>query len=39
MAEKFYRDAIIGTIYEGTSNMNLQTIAKLVQEYYKNLNV
>ena len=29
-AEKFYRDAKIGTIYEGTSNMQLQTIAKLV---------
>jgi alkylation response protein AidB-like acyl-CoA dehydrogenase len=29
-AEKFYRDAKIGTIYEGTSNMQLSTIAKLV---------
>jgi butyryl-CoA dehydrogenase/short/branched chain acyl-CoA dehydrogenase len=29
-AEKFYRDAMIGKIYEGTSNMQLQTIAKLV---------
>ena len=28
--EKFYRDAKIGTIYEGTSNMQLQTIAKVV---------
>jgi alkylation response protein AidB-like acyl-CoA dehydrogenase len=28
--EKFYRDAKIGTIYEGTSNMQLQTIAKAV---------
>src|SRR5690349_20100139 len=27
-AEKYYRDARIGTIYEGTSNMQLQTIAK-----------
>jgi alkylation response protein AidB-like acyl-CoA dehydrogenase len=27
-AEKFYRDAKIGTIYEGTSNMQLSTIAK-----------
>jgi alkylation response protein AidB-like acyl-CoA dehydrogenase len=26
--EKFYRDAKIGQIYEGTSNMQLQTIAK-----------
>jgi len=29
-AEKFYRDSKIGTIYEGTSNMQLQTIAKLL---------
>lgn len=29
-AEKFYRDAKIGTIYEGTSNMQLQTIAKVM---------
>jgi alkylation response protein AidB-like acyl-CoA dehydrogenase len=28
--EKFYRDAKIGTIYEGTSNMQLNTIAKSV---------
>ncbi len=28
--EKYYRDAKIGTIYEGTSNMQLQTIAKAV---------
>jgi alkylation response protein AidB-like acyl-CoA dehydrogenase len=28
--EKFYRDAKIGKIYEGTSNMQLQTIAKLL---------
>ncbi|KPJ93761.1 MAG: acyl-CoA dehydrogenase [Gemmatimonas sp. SG8_17] len=27
--EKFYRDAKIGAIYEGTSNMQLQTIAKM----------
>jgi len=27
-AEKYYRDAKIGKIYEGTSNMQLQTIAK-----------
>ncbi len=27
--EKFYRDAKIGTIYEGTSNMQLMTIAKI----------
>jgi alkylation response protein AidB-like acyl-CoA dehydrogenase len=29
-AEKFYRDAKIGKIYEGTSNMQLATIAKLL---------
>lgn len=28
--EKFYRDAKIGKIYEGTSNMQLQTIAKII---------
>jgi alkylation response protein AidB-like acyl-CoA dehydrogenase len=28
--EKLYRDAKIGQIYEGTSNMQLQTIAKLM---------
>lgn len=28
--EKLYRDAKIGTIYEGTSNMQLQTIAKML---------
>ncbi len=29
-AEKFYRDAKIGKLYEGTSNMQLQTIFKLL---------
>ena len=28
-AEKFFRDSKIGSIYEGTSNMQLMTIAKL----------
>jgi alkylation response protein AidB-like acyl-CoA dehydrogenase len=28
--EKYYRDAKIGTIYEGTSNMQKQTIAKIL---------
>lgn len=28
--EKFFRDSKIGKIYEGTSNMQLQTIAKLI---------
>jgi alkylation response protein AidB-like acyl-CoA dehydrogenase len=32
--EKFYRDAKIGKIYEGTSNMQLQTIAKILQSEY-----
>lgn len=32
--EKFYRDAKIGTIYEGTSNMQLSTIAKLLKKQY-----
>jgi short/branched chain acyl-CoA dehydrogenase len=32
MLEKFYRDSKIGTIYEGTSNIQLQTIARLVQK-------
>ena len=33
--EKFYRDAKIGKIYEGTSNMQLDTIAKLLRAEYK----
>jgi alkylation response protein AidB-like acyl-CoA dehydrogenase len=28
--EKYYRDAKIGKIYEGTTNMQLSTIAKLL---------
>ena len=32
--EKYYRDAKIGQIYEGTSNMQLQTIAKMLQSEY-----
>jgi alkylation response protein AidB-like acyl-CoA dehydrogenase len=28
--EKLYRDAKIGQIYEGTSNLQLQTIAKQI---------
>jgi len=28
--EKFYRDAKIGKIYEGTTNMQLSTSAKLL---------
>ena len=30
--EKFYRDAKVGAIYEGTSNIQLQTIAKLLAQ-------
>lgn len=33
--EKFYRDCKIGAIYEGTSNIQLQTIAKFVKSKYK----
>ncbi len=33
-AEKYYRDAKIGKIYEGTSNMQLGTIAKILQSEY-----
>ena len=29
-AEKFYRDAKIGKLYEGTSNLQLQTIFKMI---------
>jgi len=31
-AEKFYRDAKIGKLYEGTTNMQLQTIFKLIDQ-------
>ncbi|KAF0853113.1 mitochondrial acyl-CoA dehydrogenase family member (short/branched chain acyl-CoA dehydrogenase) [Andalucia godoyi] len=34
-AEKFYRDSVIGQIYEGTSNINLETIAKNIQKKYR----
>jgi alkylation response protein AidB-like acyl-CoA dehydrogenase len=33
--EKFFRDSKIGHIYEGTSNINLQTIAKLLSQKYE----
>lgn len=33
-AEKYYRDAKIGKLYEGTSNMQLQTIYKLMENIY-----
>jgi alkylation response protein AidB-like acyl-CoA dehydrogenase len=32
--EKFYRDSKIGTIYEGTSNIQLQTIADMLGKEY-----
>ncbi|KAF9969203.1 hypothetical protein BGZ73_008554 [Actinomortierella ambigua] len=35
-AEKFYRDCKIGAIYEGTSNIQLQTIAKILEKQYAN---
>ncbi|KAH8808881.1 acyl-CoA dehydrogenase-like protein [Xylogone sp. PMI_703] len=34
LAEKFFRDAMIGKIYEGTSNIQLNTIAKLLKKQY-----
>lgn len=34
LAEKYYRDSKIGTIYEGTSNIQLQTIAKNIRQAY-----
>ncbi|KAJ3641769.1 hypothetical protein Zmor_028248 [Zophobas morio] len=33
--EKFYRDVKIGSIYEGTYNMQLNTIAKHLEKLYK----
>ncbi|CAM9617456.1 unnamed protein product [Ectocarpus sp. 12 AP-2014] len=32
LAEKFYRDCKIGAIYEGTSNIQLSTIAKILRK-------
>ena len=34
MIEKFYRDCKVGSIYEGTSNIQLQTIAKCISKEY-----
>lgn len=34
-AEKFYRDCKIGAIYEGTSNIQLTTIAKFLKKDYR----
>eukprot|EP01097_Dermamoeba_algensis_P008976 TRINITY_DN618_c0_g1_i1.p1 TRINITY_DN618_c0_g1~~TRINITY_DN618_c0_g1_i1.p1 ORF type:complete len:425 (+),score=129.34 TRINITY_DN618_c0_g1_i1:95-1369(+) len=33
--EKFYRDSKIGQIYEGTSNIQLQTMAKYILQQYE----
>jgi len=35
LAEKFFRDCKVGSIYEGTSNIQLQTVAKLIQREYQ----
>ncbi|XP_039282391.1 short/branched chain specific acyl-CoA dehydrogenase, mitochondrial-like [Nilaparvata lugens] len=32
--EKFYRDCKVGAIYEGTTNMQLNTIAKYLKKEY-----
>ncbi|XP_021939648.1 short/branched chain specific acyl-CoA dehydrogenase, mitochondrial isoform X2 [Zootermopsis nevadensis] len=32
--EKFYRDCKVGTIYEGTNNIQLNTIAKYIEQDY-----
>ena len=34
IAEKMFRDSKIGAIYEGTSNIQLQTIGRLLQKEY-----
>ena len=35
--ERYYRDCKIGTIYEGTSNIQLNTIAKELEREYGEL--
>lgn len=35
LAEKMYRDCKVGSIYEGTSNIQLQTIAKRIKDEYQ----
>ncbi|KAF2091024.1 short-chain specific acyl-CoA dehydrogenase mitochondrial precursor [Saccharata proteae CBS 121410] len=35
LAEKFFRDSKIGAIYEGTSNIQLSTVARLLERKYK----
>ncbi|KAI9741437.1 MAG: hypothetical protein M1818_004243 [Claussenomyces sp. TS43310] len=34
IAEKMWRDSKIGAIYEGTSNIQLQTVARMLQKQY-----
>lgn len=34
LQEKFYRDCKVGTIYEGTSNIQLSTIAKSIRKEF-----
>jgi len=34
LTEKFFRDSKVGSIYEGTSNMQLQTIAQILMKEY-----
>jgi len=33
--EKFYRDCKVGPIYEGTTNIQLSTIAKFIKKEYE----
>lgn len=33
--EKYYRDALIGSIYEGTSNIQLTTISKFLEKEFR----
>lgn len=35
--EKYYRDVKVGTVYEGTSNVQLNTIAKMIDQEFKQL--
>lgn len=35
LVEKFYRDVKVGSIYEGSSNMQRQTIAKIINKEYE----
>lgn len=35
--EKFYRDCKIGAIYEGTTNIQLNTISKIIDKEYADM--